>query len=172
MAVVSLAWPCNVLSSHCTSSRPRSPLSSNSSCCLQLILCSWQTALCLRTGCRDGSIDFRLSSPFSASTPPGTWQRGPSRISHSFSTPAGPMRAPDSRPSISVSPAAIISAAYGTVCGNILCPHRATAFKLLPVWTLFAPGGKPFGIRTASVPRQLTSPATPWAPLSSQSWTT
>lgn len=89
--------------------------------CLLLILCSWQTALCSRTGFLHGALNFRLPSPFSAPAPPG---RGSSRNLSSTSPPAGPMRAPDSRPSISVSPAAR-SAAYRT--GAVMSPVSSEA---------------------------------------------
>lgn len=92
----------------------RSPLSSNPSYYLQLILCSWQTALCLRTGYIHGinrlSLVFSFLSACSTRHP----GRGPSPISPAPAPLQGPMRAPDSRPSILVSPAAT-GAAYGTV---------------------------------------------------------
>lgn len=57
---------------------PLTPFIKNSSHRLRLILCWRQTALFSLTECLHGSINFRLSSPFSAPAPPG---RGPSRIS-------------------------------------------------------------------------------------------
>lgn len=78
----------------------RSPLSSNSSFRLQLILCSLQTALCLRMGCHVPSRSNKLSLVFLLSSC-STGQRALTNLP-STSPPAGPMRAPDSRPSISV----------------------------------------------------------------------
>lgn len=110
------------------------------------MLCSWQTAFCLRPGCSHGAINFRLSSPFSAPTPPGR-QVALTNLS-SADAPAGLMRAPDSRPSISVSPSAM-SAAYRTVA---VISKSPPGHELLSVPT-FCACWKPFGVWDRQCPR-------------------
>lgn len=77
---------CPLFASHLVAPRP--PLSSNSSYRLQLILCSWQTALCLQMGCLQWSN--KLSLVFSFLSSCSTGQRALHEISPA---PAPPLQA-------------------------------------------------------------------------------
>lgn len=114
---------------------------------INTVLCSWQTAFCLRPGCSHGAINFRLSSPFSAPTPPGR-QVALTNLS-SADAPAGLMRAPDSRPSISVF-AIRNECCLPHCCGNIPSLHRGTS--CFPS-RHFAPVRRPFGGWDRQCPR-------------------
>ena len=104
----------------------------------------------------------KLSLVFSFLSSCSTRQRTLTNLS-SAGSPADPMRAPDSRPSISVLPSAP-SGAYRAVT---VISHVSTEVRLRAALRvdILQQVGSHLGPGTASVPPKLTGPVEPWAPL-------